>query len=150
MRYKRREKILELIKSQDIDTQEKLAELLNAEGYKVTQATVSRDIRELQLVKTTKRNGKNCYTLPESINREEERFDMIFRHTVQEITPAENLIVLKTLSGCANAAAEAIDTSDIPEVVGTIAGDNTVIIVVNKKENVDTVLSRCRKAFEKQ
>ena len=149
MRFERREKILELIKTQDVDTQEKLAELLNKEGFKVTQATVSRDIRELQLVKTTKKNGKNCYALPESINREEERFDLIFKHTVQDIKTSGNMIILRTLSGCANAAAEAVDTSDIPQVLGTIAGDNTVFIVVDEPASVDIVVKRCRDAFDK-
>ena len=149
MRFERREKILELIKNQDIDTQEKLAKLLSDAGYKVTQATVSRAIRELQLVKTTKKNGKNCYTLPETINREEERFDNIFRQTVKEMKPTGNLIIITTLSGCANAAAEAIDTSNIPEILGTIAGDNTILVIVDSEENVERVLKRCRSVFKK-
>jgi transcriptional regulator of arginine metabolism len=145
MRYARQNKILDIIKAHEIDTQEKLAEHLRDAGYKVTHATVSRDIKEMQLVKTVSDRGKSFYTLPAKMDAPlSDRFKKILKETIQSIDAAENLIVIKTLSGCANAAGEAIDTSDYPEIVGTLAGDNTLLVIVDKKEHVPHVLT----AFE--
>jgi len=142
MRYARQNKILEIIKSQEIDTQEKLAEILRKTGFQVTQATVSRDIKELQLIKTTSESGQSCYTLPAKMEAPlSDRFRKILKETIQSVDAAENLIVVKTLSGCANAAGEAIDTSDYPQIVGTLAGDNTLLVIVDKKENVSQVMA---------
>lgn len=141
MRYARQNKILELIKYQEVDTQEKLASLLRAAGYKVTQATVSRDIKELQLIKSISDRGKSCYVLPTKAEPPvSDRFKKILRETIQSIDSAENLIVIKTLSGCASAAAEAIDTSNYPEIIGTLAGDNTILVIVDSKEHVPGLL----------
>lgn len=146
MRYARQNKILELIKSHEVDTQEKLASLLRDGGYKVTQATVSRDVKELQLVKTISDRGKSCYALPAKAEAPvSDRFKKILRETVQSINSAENLIVIKTLSGCASAAGEAIDTSEYPEIIGTLAGDNTILVIVDSKEHVPQLLD----AFDK-
>ena len=145
MRFARQNKILELIKTNDVDTQEKLASLLRTAGFKVTQATVSRDINELQLIKVVSHLGKNCYALPEKTKAAvSDRFKKILRETIQSIDSAENLLVIKTLSGCASAAAEAIDTSEYPQIVGTLAGDNTILIIVDSKEHVPSLLE----AFE--
>jgi len=128
-----------------VGTQEKLAKLLRSSGFKVTQATVSRDIRELQLVKAVSENGKSCYAIPSKVEAPvSDRFKKILKETIQSFESAENIIVIKTLSGCANAAAEAIDTSDYPEIVGTIAGDNTMLVIVDKKENVPKLLETLR------
>lgn len=145
MRYVRQNMILELVKSQEIDTQEKLAELLAKSGFKVTQATVSRDIKELQLVKATSQAGQSFYTLPPKADAAvSDRFKKILKETVIDIDSAENLIVIKTLSGCANAAGEAIDTSDYPQIVGTLAGDNTLLVIVNSKANVPVLMDAFR------
>lgn len=137
MRYDRQEKIIELIKSNDIETQEKLASMLRKEGFRVTQATVSRDIRELNLVKVIGKSGRSCYAeAPGSGHQVNERFKKILRETIQSINSAENLIVIKTLNGCANAAAEAIDTNQFPEIIGTLAGDNTILLIISSKEAV--------------
>ena len=137
MRYDRQEKILELIRDHDIDTQEKLVTMLRKEGFKVTQATVSRDIRELNLVKVMGKNGRSCYAeAPGAGHKVNERFKKILRETIQSINAAENLIVIKTLSGCASAAAEAIDTNQFPEIIGTLAGDNTILLIIAGKEYV--------------
>lgn len=141
MRYARQNKILELIKAQEVDTQEKLASLLRAAGYKVTQATVSRDIKELQLIKSISDRGKSCYAPAAKTEPPvSDRFKKILRETIQSIDSAENLIVIKTLSGCANAAGEAIDTSNYPEIIGTLAGDNTILVIVDSKDHVPALL----------
>ena len=126
MRYSRQNKILELIQGHVVETQDQLQELLEQEGYKVTQATISRDIKELQLVKVSidkDTSGKF------DIQPISERFIKIFRETIVSYASAQNLIVVKTLPGCGNAAAEAIDCLKLEHVVGSVAGDNTLLII---------------------
>ena len=141
MRQSRQSKILELIRTQNIDTQDRLAAKLNAAGFKVTQATVSRDIKELGLIKVPGQGGRSVYALaPKGSPADEERFRKILRDTVTEIKAAENILVIKTLSGCANAAAEAIDNLSPDSVVGTLAGDNTIFAAIDSMDNVPAVL----------
>lgn len=136
MRYTRQNKIVELITVNEVDTQEKLAELLAKSGFEVTQATVSRDIKELQLVKTPAASGKYKYTLPEYNTRQQaDRFVKIFKNTVLGAVSSGNMIVVKTLTGCANAACEAIDSLVFPHILGSLAGDNTVFIVCDDAGN---------------
>jgi transcriptional regulator of arginine metabolism len=143
MRYSRQNKILELINGHEIDTQERLAELLQKSGYPVTQATVSRDIKELQLVKTLTPSGKYKYTVSVGPERAaNDRFVKIFRETVLSIEHAGNIIVIKTLSGCANAACEAIDSLHFANILGSIAGDNTLMLVVDETANVAAIAAR--------
>jgi transcriptional regulator of arginine metabolism len=142
MRYSRHNKILELIAGQEIDTQEKLAKLLQKSGYKVTQATVSRDIKELKLIKAMTSSGKYKYAVNAGQNRPiNERFVKIFRETVQSGEHSGNIIVIKTLPGCANAAAEAIDSLPFPNILGSIAGDNTILLVAGENANVTQIAS---------
>ena len=133
MRYSRQDKILELIKNNEIETQETLAEMLADNGFSVTQATISRDIKELQLIKTLTPEGRYKYTLPTSSQTavHSGRFEKIFKNTVTEIKHSGKIIVLKTLSGCANAAGEAVDSLKPEGVIGSLAGDNTVFLVVD-------------------
>ena len=141
MRYLRQNKIIEIIENNDVDTQEKLASMLKDEGFGVTQATISRDIKELQLVKTLSADGKYRYTVNHSSDLPlKERFEKILKHTVVSIESAENIIVIKTLSGCGNAAGEAVDTSGIAHIVGSIAGDNTLFVAVDQKANVPAII----------
>lgn len=143
MRYARHQKILELINAYEIDTQERLVEKLRESGFNVTQATVSRDIKELQLVKRVGPSGRSCYTQNRASDAPvSERFRKILRETILSIDSAENIIVIKTLSGCANAAAEAIDTSNFPDIIGTLAGDNTIFMVVSSKEAVEDIVEQ--------
>ena len=108
MRYSRQNKIIELITNNEIDTQEKLVTMLRECGYEVTQATISRDIKELQLVKTLSSSGKYKYSVHKSQDLPvSDRFVKIFRETITSIDSSGNIIVVKTLSGCANAAGEA-------------------------------------------
>ncbi len=143
MRYSRQNKILDIINTNEVETQEKLVELLKKAGYKVTQATISRDIKELQLIKTLSPSGRYKYTVGVSEDRPiSDRFVKIFKETIQTINSAGNIIVVKTLSGCAAAAGEAIDNLNFPNVIGSIAGDNTLMLVVNDPANVPALMSR--------
>lgn len=141
MRYSRQDKILELIEKYEIETQEALAEKLSQNGFNVTQATVSRDIRELQLVKIPTYDGHSKYSVSASAAVSDGRFHKIFKNTVSSIASSGNIIVLKTLSGCANAAGEVIDTTGVPGILGTLAGDNTVFVVVDSPEHVPDIVA---------
>ena len=137
MKSKRHNQILDIINNNDIETQEELADALKIEGYDVTQATVSRDIKELRLIKILTPSGNYKYAQRKELDAPiSDRFARIFRETVTDIKYSGNLIVVKTLSGCANAAAEAIDTTKFEHIVGTLAGDNTFIIIVDEPENL--------------
>ena len=143
MRYSRQNKILELINNYDIDTQGKLAEMLENAGFDVTQATISRDIKELHLIKTLSPKGKYKYTVETTSQQPvSDRFVKIFKETLVSVSYSGNIIVLKTLSGCASAAAEAIDALDYPNVIGTIAGDNTIMLVADGEKNVPLLVSK--------
>ena len=141
MRYTRQNKILEIIKNNEVETQGELARLLTEAGFKVTQATVSRDIRTMQLVKTISSSGKTIYAVPKvQENATTQKFSNILRETVVSVQAAGHIVVIKTLDGCANAAAQAIDTADNPMILGTIAGDNTIFCIVDSKEHVSEVV----------
>ena len=149
MRYARQSKILELIKAQEIDTQERLADKLNQAGFNATQATVSRDIKELGLVKVTGKSGRSCYAEAPKISKVElDKYSKLLKDTVQSIKAAENMIVIKTMAGCANAAAEVIDNMQLDEILGTIAGDNTIFLVIDSKDHVSTVMAHFNEAIK--
>ena len=115
MRYSRQNKILELIANNEIETQDKLAAMLKAEGFEVTQATISRDIKELQLIKVLSSTGKYKYAVSARQDAPiSDRFVKIFRETITSFASAQNLIVIKTLSGCGPAAGEAVDCIGLP------------------------------------
>ncbi len=141
MRYARQNRIIELINTYEIDTQETLANLLRADGFEATQATISRDIKDLQLVKIQSANGKYRYAINQAKEMPvSDRFVKIFRETITSFTAAENLIVVKTLSGCASAAGEAIDTCGLPHIVGSIAGDNTLLLIADSNQSVPEII----------
>ena len=142
MRYSRQNKILVLIANNEIETQDKLAALLKNEGFEVTQATISRDIKELQLIKVLAASGKYKYAVSTHQDTPiSDRFIKIFRETITSFASAQNLIVIKTLSGCGPAAGEAIDCIGLPHVVGSIAGDNTLLLIIDHEDNVEEILS---------
>lgn len=134
--------IRDIINQKPIETQEELAQELKSKGFNVTQATISRDIKELRLIKILTRNGKYCYAEPDKPTLISDRLLRVLRESIVSITTAENLIVVKTLSGAASAAGEAIDSLDLADVVGTIAGDNTILIIVNSKKRVNSVIEK--------
>ena len=135
----RHAKILELIKNETIERQEDIAKKLNELGYMVTQATVSRDIRDLNLIKQSV-GGVIKYVLPEEVTTDNTvKLIDIFGNSVVSIERAENLLVVKTLSGTAHAAASAIDAMSNSMILGTIAGDDTILVIVKDSENAETV-----------
>lgn len=143
MKSSRQMAILELIREQDIETQEELALKLKKLNFNVTQATISRDIKELRLLKVLAANGVYKYATADKVeNGLAERFIRMFSESVLSISHAYNQIVLKTLSGSANAAAEAIDSLHWPEVIGTLAGDNTILMLLRDIGEMDQVLGR--------
>jgi transcriptional regulator of arginine metabolism len=145
-KYTRQTKILELISKKEIETQEELAAGLKAMGIEVTQATISRDIKELRLVKVMSKSGKYKYaTISQSQEGITDRLNKIFENSVVSIDNAHNIIVIKTISGAAQICASAIDYMGIDEIVGTIAGDDTVFVAIRKLEQVDSVLHEFRK-----
>ena len=144
MRYSRQDKILEIISENEIETQDALAEKLAESGFNVTQATISRDIKELQLIKTQSAGGRYKYArAPQSsVSGSGNRYHKIFKSTVSSVASSGNIIVLKTLSGCANAAGEAVDSMGIDGILGTLAGDNTLFIVVDSPDHVPGIVRR--------
>lgn len=131
MKKKRHELILKLIQEYEITTQDELLDLLRQNEFQVTQATVSRDIKELQLVKSPTKNGPTKYTVShhESQNKHARKFYAIFSQSVVSVDCAGNMSAIKCYSGTANAAGAAIDSMHMPEVVGTLAGDDTLFVL---------------------
>ena len=130
MKTVRQMAILDIIAKQDVETQEELAEALRDRGIQVTQATVSRDIKELSLLKVLTPSGSYKYaTADKAENGLSERFIRMLAESLLSVAASNNLIVVKTLSGSANVAAEALDSLHWPEILGTLAGDNTVLTV---------------------
>ena len=147
----RQDAILRAIEENHIDTQEQLAEALRQAGMQVTQATISRDIRELGLSKIALGNGNSRYaTLVRTDDVEKnERLGRIFAESVLSVAQAYNLIIIKTLSGSGSAAAELIDSLPWPEIVGTLAGDNTIFVAVQSREKVHAVIQRFQEMLRK-
>ena len=145
MKAKRQALIREIVEAQSIQTQEELAEALRARGMVVTQATVSRDIREMHLLKVLAEDGSYRYaTMEKSDAGMNDRLIRMLDDSVVEMNCANNLIVIHTLPGSAHVAAEAIDNLRWPETIGTIAGDNTILVIVRANEEVDAVMRRFR------
>lgn len=143
MKSARHNLILEIIENKDIETQEELAEELLNHGIKVTQATVSRDIKELRLLKVLSEHGGYKYATVERAEKGmNDRFIRILTESVVNIECVGNLMVLKTLSASASAAGEAIDSMKWSEVLGTIAGDNTLLIICRSEEAVEAIHTR--------
>ncbi len=132
MKSKRQAKIMEIISVRDIETQEQLLQALQEEGYYSTQATISRDIKELRVVKELTSFGTYRYTSAskDGAGTFSARLNTIFRECITSFDYAQNIIVIKTMPGLANAAASAIDAMSMSVVVGTLAGDDTVFIVM--------------------
>ena len=147
----RQDAILRAIEENHIDTQEQLAEALRQAGMQVTQATISRDIRELGLSTIALGNGNSRYaTLVRTDDVEKnERLGRIFAESVLSVAQADNLIIIKTLSGSGSAAAELIDSLPWPEIVGTLAGDNTIFVAVQSREKVHAVIQRFQEMLRK-
>jgi transcriptional regulator of arginine metabolism len=143
MKANRHSVILDLINKYDIETQEDLAIRLREHDIIVTQATVSRDIKDLRLIKVLSENGVYKYaTVEKADDGLKERFINIFAHSVVSFANAGNLVIVKTISGTANAAAEAIDSLKWVEIAGTIAGENTIFIAVKDQADIPELMRR--------
>ena len=146
MKANRHAKILEIIRKYEVDTQEELCSRLNEAGYKVTQATVSRDIRELKLTKVSISGGRQKYTsLTDNSSELEERYIRVFRDGVVSMDLAQNILVIKTVAGMAMAVAAALDAMDCHEIVGCIAGDDTIMCAVRTVDDAAELMRRLRK-----
>ena len=145
MKAKRQALIREIVESQSIQTQEELAEALRQHGMVVTQATVSRDIKELHLLKVLAEDGGYRYaTMDKSEQGMSDRLIRMLADSVVDMQSANNLIVIHTLAGSAHVAGEAVDSLKWPEILGTIAGDNTILVIVRSNEEVETIMRRFR------
>ncbi len=144
MKNNRQAMIISIIKDLVIGTQEELGEILKSRDIQVTQATLSRDIKELGLVKVPTLNGCYRYSLPQDRTPGDlmRRAQRMLEDAVVAIDSAENIIVIKTMSGTAQGVAAAFYELEWPEVVGTVAGDNTIMVVVRSREQVEEVLNR--------
>lgn len=149
MKTKRHSKIVELINSYDIETQEELAQRLEEDGFAVTQATVSRDIRDLKLSKVVTANGKQKYSLMPKQDGISEKYVRILGEAFVSMDMAQNILVVKTVSGMAMAAAAALDSMQMSEIVGCIAGDDTIMAAIRSVEDTVVVMERIRKLVYK-
>ena len=143
LKIARHAKILELIEKYDIETQDELAQKLCEEGFMVTQATVSRDIREMKLTKIATERGKQKYSVITGNDTEiTERLTRVFKEAVVKMDYAQNMIVIKTLEGMGMAVAVALDNMQNPEILGTIAGDDTVFCVVRTHNQAAVIIEQ--------
>lgn len=146
MKVNRHAKIIELINKYHIETQEELAEYLNREGFKVTQATVSRDIRDLKLTKIPDEKGKQRYAVHQSAEiGMSEKYIRVLRDGYLSMDMAQNILVIKTVSGMAMAVCAAIDAMKWNEVVGSIAGDDTIMCAIRSVDDTVKVMDKISK-----
>lgn len=146
MKTRRQAKILELIQRNDVETQEELSEYLVREGFQVTQATVSRDIRELKLTKIAMDNGKQKYAvITDADSGMMEKYARVLREGFISMDLAKNIVVIKTVSGMAGAVCAAIDAMKFQEMVGSIAGDDTIICIIRDDEEAVKIMKKLRK-----
>jgi len=145
MKKSRHQKIIELVGRMRIGTQEELADILNNEGYKVTQATVSRDIKELKLSKVAGNDGSQYYQI---IEKEEqvysEKYIRVLREALMSMDTAGNFLVIRTMSGMANAVAAALDQFKLEKIVGTLAGDDTIMCAMKNSQDAEEIKERIR------
>ena len=141
MREKRQDTILEIIKEKSIETQEELVQNLKDRGFDVTQATISRDIKNLKLTKVLDDKGKYKYAvISNQVNKVENKMNQILFNTILDVERVDKFVVVKTLSGSGSAAGEAIDTLNFTNVAGTIAGDNTIFILSRTDEDAQKIV----------
>lgn len=144
MKALRHTKIKEIVERQIVETQEEVAELLRKEGIVVTQATVSRDIKELLLIKVPTGDGRYRYAFPPEQNLmfSQSRMERIFQDAIIGMDYSQNLVILRTLPGAAQAVASTIDHVRWPEIIGTVAGDDTILIVVKPPDIAPQVMAK--------
>ncbi len=148
MKTSRHEKIRQIINRYDVETQEELAARLVQEGYPVTQATVSRDIRELHLMKVSASSGKQKYVAIAEPQKDLSKYIRVFKDGFRSMDMAQNILVIKTISGMAMAVAAALDAMECHEIVGSIAGDDTIMCAVRTVEDTTVLMKRLRKLVD--
>lgn len=150
MKVARHEKIKELIQQYDIDTQEELASRLNEAGFKVTQATVSRDIRALKMMKVTGKDGKSRYVILQELpTKLGEKYTRVLHDALLTIDQGQNILVIRTVPGMAMGVAAALDALNWEEILGSIAGDDTVMCVARTLEEASSVAERLKSILQK-
>ncbi len=149
MKTNRQSKIIEIIQKNEVETQDELSALLEKDGFRVTQATVSRDIRELKLTKIPTASGRQKYAVitdaPENLSKKYER---VLREGFLSMDMAQNILVIKTVSGMASAVCAAIDAMKMREIVGSIAGDDTIMCAIRTVDDTYAVMKKIRKIVE--
>lgn len=149
MKTNRQSKIIEIIQKNEVETQDELSALLEKDGFRVTQATVSRDIRELKLTKIPTASGRQKYAVitdaPENLSKKYER---VLREGFLSMDMAQNILVVKTVSGMASAVCAAIDAMKMREIVGSIAGDDTIMCAIRTVDDTYAVMKKIRRIVE--
>lgn len=149
MKTSRQSKIIEIIQKNEVETQDELSALLEKEGFRVTQATVSRDIRELKLTKIPTASGRQKYAVitdaPENLSQKYER---VLQEGFLSMDMAQNILVIKTVSGMASAVCAAIDAMKMREIVGSIAGDDTIMCAIRTVDDTYAVMKKIRRIVE--
>lgn len=149
MKTNRQSKIIEIIQKKEVETQDELSALLEKDGFRVTQATVSRDIRELKLTKIPTAGGRQKYAVitdaPENLSKKYER---VLREGFLSMDMAQNILVIKTVSGMASAVCAAIDAMKMREIVGSIAGDDTIMCAIRTVDDTYAVMKKIRRIVE--
>lgn len=146
MKEKRQNKIREIIETKDIETQDELLSCLIQAGFQTTQATISRDIREMKLTKVSDGNGKQKYTVLQNADTDVLiKYHQVLNAGILNIDYAENMIVIRTVSGMAMAVAAALDNMNLPGVMGCIAGDDTIFCAVRGSQYCKNVIAQIKK-----
>ena len=149
MKTNRQSKIIEIIQKNEVETQDELSALLEKDGFRVTQATVSRDMRELKLTKIPTASGRQKYAVitdaPENLSKKYER---VLREGFLSMDMAQNILVIKTVSGMASAVCAAIDAMKMREIVGSIAGDDTIMCAIRTVDDTYAVMKKIRRIVE--
>ncbi|MCM1282465.1 MAG: arginine repressor [Muribaculaceae bacterium] len=149
MKTNRQNKILELIRKHDIETQEELLAYLTGEGFQVTQATVSRDIRDLKLTKVARENGRQKYAAyADRGGNMTDKYVRVLREGFVHMDAAGNILVIHTVSGMASAVGAAVDAMELREIIGSIAGDDTLMCVVRSEEDAVNIMRRLHRVME--
>ncbi|MGI6678791.1 MAG: arginine repressor [Dehalobacterium sp.] len=150
MKAARQRKIQEIIERENIETQGELTQKLKEQGFAVTQATVSRDIKELGLLKVPTGFNSGRYSIPGETNTHyiQERTKRVFRDSITNMDFSENIIVLNTLPGAAQAIGSCVDHLDWKEIIGTVAGDDTLLVVIKPKDQVGVILKKLQSLLD--
>lgn len=147
MKNKRQTKIMNILKNQQVHTHDELIDALDAEGVKVTQATVSRDIKELGIVKVPASDGSSIYSVPETASESHKSRVNMVSDSVKRVNSAMHTIVINTFPGMASAVAAAIDSMSCDEILGSVAGDDTIIVITKSPELAKEVEKKIKAAF---